>query len=93
MQAFLDHGVNKASAIRHLIMSARKGSLDVGTSEGSLGWHQQNRAMCMVPMEPTEVMIAASMDTVSGFDISCTKHEKHKLRLRAAIRAGMSRIA
>lgn len=38
----------------------------------------------LVPHEPSPGMIDASMDTVSDFDVKCTKREKHRRRLRAA---------
>jgi hypothetical protein len=86
VQAFIDQGVRKAAGIRHLIEQVRKGSNDAATGVSQ-------RTMCLVPMEPTLEMIDASMATVSNHDVEVTKHEKHRLRLRAAIRAGMSRVA
>jgi hypothetical protein len=41
----------------------------------------------IVPTTPTVAMIDASMEEVSGFDISCTKHWKHRRRIEAAIKA------
>ena len=46
----------------------------------------------IVPRDPSVPMIEASMNTVSNFDIKTTKREKHRLRLRAAIEAGVSHI-
>lgn len=41
----------------------------------------------MVSVEPTRVMLEASMAEVSGHTIVCTKEEKHRRRLRAALRS------
>lgn len=46
----------------------------------------------IVPRTPTNEMIDASMREVSGFDVICTKTEKHRRRLRAAIAAGVKHI-
>jgi hypothetical protein len=93
VQAFVDQGVTKATGIRHLIQQVARGSVEPGTSAGSKGWVQSNRNMVVVPLEPTPAMIEASMATVSGHDVVVDKYEKHRLRLRAAIKAGMSRFA
>lgn len=46
-----------------------------------------NSSMTIVPMFPTRVMLDASMAEVSNHDFRCTREEKHRLRLIAAIRA------
>lgn len=46
----------------------------------------------LVQMEPTRVMLEASMAEVSGFNVRCTREEKHRRRLRAALRAGMKEV-
>lgn len=46
----------------------------------SAGW-------AIVPITPTNKMLDASMAEVSGFNITCTTREKHRLRLMAAIKA------
>lgn len=91
VQAFLDQKITKPSSIRHLILQVQRGSLDTGTSSGSAGWMQAGRCMVVVPQEPTDAMINASMETVSNFDVKVTKFEKHRLRLRAALKVGTSR--
>ncbi|WP_425991330.1 hypothetical protein [Afipia sp. DC4300-2b1] len=48
--------------------------------------------MAIVSVEPTRAMIDASMAEVSGFAVRCTKEEKHKRRLRAALRASMAEM-
>lgn len=48
--------------------------------------------MCVMPREPTPAMIEASMATVSNHDVDVDKYEKHRLRLRAALKAGMIRV-
>jgi len=40
----------------------------------------------IVPREPTRAMINASLKEVSGFIVRCTKEEKHRRRLAAALR-------
>lgn len=45
--------------------------------------------MALISTEPTRAMLDASLREVSGFSVRCTKEEKHRRRLRAAIRAGM----
>ncbi len=92
VQAFLDHGLTKAKAIRHIITQVRTGSIEASPGNGN-GWQQAGRTMCVVPLEPTSAMIEASMAEVSGHNVVVDKFEKHRRRLRAAIRAGLSRIA
>lgn len=91
VKAFLDQKITKASAIRHLIDTVRTGSIDPGTGTGGVGM-VGGRKMCVIPVEPTPAMIAASMATVANHDMLVSKEEKHRLRLRAAIKAGMSRV-
>jgi len=43
--------------------------------------------MVIVPTTPTRAMINASVAEVSNHDLICTKEEKHRLRLMAAIKA------
>ena len=45
------------------------------------------RNLVIVPREPDPAMVAASLEEVSGFNIRCTKEQKHRLRLRAGIEA------
>lgn len=45
--------------------------------------------MVIVKVEPTKKMIDASMAEVSDHNIRCTKEEKHRRRLRAALRAAI----
>lgn len=45
--------------------------------------------LAIVPTSPTAKMVTASMGEVSGFNIRCTREEKHKRRLIAAIRAAV----
>lgn len=47
-----------------------------------------NNSLAIVPLDPTRAMIDASMVEVSGFDVRCTKSEKHRRRLAAAIKEG-----
>lgn len=46
----------------------------------------------LVPLDPTKHMIAASMSEVSDFNVRCTKEEKHRRRLRAAIESGVKHL-
>lgn len=49
--------------------------------------------MFIVGAEPSRAMLEASMAEVSGFNVRVTREEKHRRRLRAAIRAaGISAI-
>lgn len=91
VQAFIDQKITKPNVIRHLIQQVQRGSLDVGSGDGGQGWVQQGRAMVVVPAEPTPAMIHASMATVANHDMDVDKFEKHKLRLKAAIKAGIAR--
>lgn len=45
-----------------------------------------NSGLLIVPREPTEAMLAASLKEVSDFTLRCTKQEKHRRRLIAALR-------
>lgn len=45
--------------------------------------------MAIVTVEPTRAMLNASLAEVSGHTVKCTKEEKHRRRLRAALRAAM----
>lgn len=45
--------------------------------------------LCIAPRDPTVAMIEASMNEVSGYNVVCTKREKHKRRLAAALRVAM----
>jgi len=46
-----------------------------------------NENLAILPRFPTKPMIQASLDEVSGFNVRCTKWEKHRLRLTAALAA------
>lgn len=51
--------------------------------------------MAIIPLIPNEIMIAASMATVTASDdvrFRGTKHEKHKRRLTAAIQAAVAHL-
>lgn len=45
--------------------------------------------LAIVAAEPTRAMLNASMAEVAGHNVLCTKEEKHRRRLRAALRAAM----
>lgn len=84
IQAFLDVGVAKANQIAHLIDRVKHGSTEVGDRNTS---PKQTAFHVYVPVEPSAKMIEASMAEVSNFNMNVTKYEKHRLRLRAAIKA------
>lgn len=84
VQAFLDIGVTKPKQIAHLIGTVQRGSNEVGDRTRS---PKQTSYYVYVPVEPTDRMIAASMETCSNLDMKVTKREKHRLRLVAAIKA------
>ena len=46
-------------------------------------------SLAVVAAEPTRAMLNASLAEVSGHSIRCTKEEKHRRRLRAALRTAM----
>lgn len=46
--------------------------------------------LVIAPICPTQEMLAASMGTVSDFTIICSKQEKHRRRLVAAMKAAAS---
>jgi hypothetical protein len=46
----------------------------------------------LVPLDPSKEMIEASMNTVSSYNMRITKRDKHRLRLRAAIEAGVKHL-
>jgi hypothetical protein len=45
--------------------------------------------LCIAPRDPTAAMIDASMNEVSSYNVVCTKREKHRRRLSAALRVAM----
>lgn len=45
--------------------------------------------LAIVSAEPTRAMLDASLKAVSDHTVRCTKEEKHRRRLRAALRAAM----
>lgn len=47
--------------------------------------------MAILPLEPSTVMQTASMDAIKGMGL-LNKPEKHRIRLRAAIRQGAARL-
>jgi hypothetical protein len=49
-------------------------------------------SMVIVPYEPSSIMVDASLAELRDFDVKCTKTEKHRRRLRAAIRAQAQRL-
>lgn len=42
--------------------------------------------LVIATVNPTKSMVAASMAEVSGFNVRCTREEKHRLRLTAALK-------
>jgi hypothetical protein len=51
-----------------------------------------NSGFVCVPFEPTPGMVAASVAEVSGYNVRCTKSEKHRRRLVAALKVGHALI-
>lgn len=47
-----------------------------------------NNGLGIVPLAPTRAMLDASMAEVANFDVRCTKLEKHRRRLMAAVAVG-----
>lgn len=48
----------------------------------------KNNDLAIVPLTPTRQMLAASIAEVSNFNVVCTRTEKHRRRIVAAVRAG-----
>lgn len=48
-----------------------------------------DNSLVICSVEPTRAMLNASMLEVSGHNIRCTREEKHRLRLRTALRQAM----
>ncbi|TGV15810.1 hypothetical protein EN816_00735 [Mesorhizobium sp. M8A.F.Ca.ET.173.01.1.1] len=73
-----------------------RNTLDVLLAQGPISSAALTRlfnesSLTIVSMEPTRAMLDASMAEVSGFNERMTKEEKHRRRLRAALRASMQR--
>lgn len=58
-----------------------------GISVSGLSRALANESLQIVPKHPTQRMILASLGEVSGFNVQCTKFEKHQRRLQAALSA------
>ena len=87
VQEFLNHHVTKPKSIKHLIATCLALDYDNGQrrfAKNSTPGLRSNLHVS-VPREPTKEMIEASMREVSGHEILCTKYEKHRRRLKAAI--------
>lgn len=67
-------------------------ALDVILARGPISSNALRRILAdgdqvIVSVEPTRAMLDASMAEVSGHNVQCTREEKHRRRLRAALRA------
>ena len=49
-------------------------------------------SLLVVPLEPTPMMVDASLEEVSGYNVRCSKREKHQRRLRAALQASRKHL-
>lgn len=56
-------------------------------NSGTLRRLLADSCLYIVSANPTRAMLDASMSEVSGFNVRCTREEKHRRRLRAAILA------
>jgi hypothetical protein len=86
--------------VREIWAGARQGGQRSGT-EGTLGWLLAlnggalsyrtlvrvlaDNNLTITPLFPTRRMLAASLAAVSGFNVRCTREEKHRRRLHAAL--------
>lgn len=52
----------------------------------------QLHGMVIIPLDPSALMVEASMATVANHDVMVTKYEKHKRRLKAGIDAVARRL-
>lgn len=68
------------------ILSRADGVISSKTLNRILAQHN----MVIIPVEPTRAMLDASMAEVSGFNVRCTREEKHRRRLHAAAQAAMN---
>ena len=69
------------------------GSVDFALARGGITLPMLRRLladnnMVIASCEPTRKMLNASMTAVSGYNVRVSKEEKHRMRLRAALRAG-----
>lgn len=72
------------------------GTIDFMLSHGPMSLRTLRRMLAennqvIVSVEPTRAMLDASMEAVSDHTVRCTKEEKHRRRLRAALRAVLDR--
>lgn len=51
-----------------------------------------NQSLIIIPKFATREMIEASIKTIANFDLRLTKHEKHRMRLNAALIAGANHL-
>lgn len=61
-----------------------------GISSKTLNRILNENNLAIVPCSPTRAMLDASMREVSGHNIRCTREEKHRRRLIAAVRASIA---
>jgi len=69
-----------------------RSALDFVLARGPTSARTLNRiiadySLVLTTVEPTRIMLDASMAEVSGFNVRVTREEKHRRRLRAALRA------
>lgn len=67
-------------------------TLDVILARGPISFKALSRMMAdcsyvIAPLTPTKAVIDASLAEVSGHNVVCSKQEKHRLRLMAALKA------
>lgn len=70
------------------------GAVDFALSRGAISLPMLQRmlaenGMVITTVEPSRAMLDASMAEVSGFNVRCAREEKHRRRLRAALRAAI----
>jgi hypothetical protein len=89
--------------VREILFGVRDGgqktsaydALEFVLSRGPVNVHQllcilEENGLALVPANPTRAMLEASEAEVSGGTVRITKRDKHRLRLTAALRAGMA---
>lgn len=67
-------------------------TLDVILARGPISFKALSRMLAdctyvIAPLTPTKAMIDASLAEVSGHNVLCSKQDKHRLRLMAALKA------
>jgi len=83
-------GSARRNALEHLDWVLIQANAEINAS--TLIRILKDNNLVIVPDEPTFQMIEASKATVANHDLKITKSDKHRLRLRAAIKAAVEQF-